>query len=71
LQNGSLVAFLVEDLANRRMVLHLALVNTAGDLMNHQSIDLHLLSAAKPQIALSKKQVIVSVSKRHYTFEIK
>ena len=71
LQNGSLVAFLVEDLANRRIMLHLVLVDTAGDLINHQSMDLHLLSAAKPQISLSRKQVIVSVSKRHYTFEIK
>lgn len=71
LQNGSLVAFLVEDLANRRIMLHLVLVDTAGNLINHQSMDLHLLSAAKPQISLSRKQVIVSVSKRHYTFEIK
>jgi outer membrane protein assembly factor BamB len=71
LLNGSLVAFIVEDLPNRRMVLHLALVDTAGDLMNHQSLDLRLLSTAKPQISLSRKQVIVSTSNRHYTFEIK
>ena len=71
LQNGSLVAFLVEDLVNRRMALHLVLVDATGNLINHQSMDLHLLSATKPQISLSRKQVIVSVSKRHYTFEIK
>jgi hypothetical protein len=71
LQNGSLVAFIVEDLPNRRMALHLVLVGTAGDLMNHQSLDLHLLSTAKPQISLSRKQVIVSASNRHYTFKIR
>ncbi|MDE0586232.1 MAG: PQQ-binding-like beta-propeller repeat protein [Planctomycetota bacterium] len=71
LKNGSLVAFIVEDLPNRRMVLHLALVDIAGNLMNNQSLDLHLLSTAKPQISLSGKQVIVSASNRHYTFEIK
>jgi outer membrane protein assembly factor BamB len=71
LQNGSLVAFIVQDLPNRRMVLHLVLVGTAGDLMNHQSLDLHLLSTAKPQISLSRKQVIVSASNRHYTFKIR
>jgi hypothetical protein len=71
LQNGSLVAFIVEDLPNRRMILHLALIDTAGDLVSHQSLDLQLLSIAKPKISLSGKQVIVSASKRHYTFEIK
>ncbi|MBT4466131.1 MAG: hypothetical protein HOD03_05555, partial [Planctomycetes bacterium] len=71
LQNGSLVAFIVQDLPNRRMVLHLVLVGTTGDLMNHQSLDLHLLSTAKPQISLSRKQVIVSASNRHYTFKIR
>ena len=71
LANGSLSAFIVEDITNRKLVLHLVLINTDDVLIGHQSLDLIMLSTAQPQIFVTAQHVIVSVSNRHYTFKIK